>query len=251
MGLFCKAFASSMLLALAAVPARAVTPNDVSLVLAVKDGDDPLAASLLRQGANANADEVSWPDRTVLMLGAEFDRATIVQMLLAHGANVNATDQDGETPLMWALQSPLGREECVALLLAHGANVNTADKSGKTVLMYAVASQSVEVDVGSSGHQQKGARMWVAADPKVVRLLIAKKADLNARDGSGETALMLAASEGRLDLVKLLIEAGAQRDLQDRAGHDALWHARQAGHKEIAQYLAKADGERQLTTKGE
>lgn len=220
----------------------ALTPADVSLILAIDSGDDIQAQALLKEGASPNSYEAAWPNRTALMLAGEYARPEIVQMLLTRGADVNATDQDGETALMWALQDPLDNIRCVSLLLAHGADVNSADKRGWTPLMYAVAGQDVLVSVGDEGQTRPPARLSVPIDLRMVKMLLAHKADVNSQDTTGQTPLMAAAAGGNLRAVKLLLGTGAAAGARDHAGHDAQWYAQNAGHKKIAQYLAHAGG---------
>ena len=57
-------------------------------------------------------------------------------------------------------------------------------------------------------------------------LLLSKKANPNVPDAAGGTALMLAAQHGTPEMVRLLLRHGADVDARDRAGHDALTHAR-------------------------
>lgn len=220
--------------------APTLTPNDVSLILAINTGDNSQAAALLRAGASANAYEAAWPNRTALMLAAWFDRLKVVEMLLARGADVNATDQLGETPLMWAIQDPLRDMRPIEMLLSHGANVNAADKRGRTVLMFAVAGLGVQAVLANGGATGRAVPFRFAPNPKVVRLLIEHKAAVNAMDQNGQTVLMQAAATGNMGIVKLLVQAGAQPDLADRAGHDAQWYASHAGHKAVAAYLAQS-----------
>jgi uncharacterized protein len=60
----------------------------------------------------------------------------------------------------------------------------------------------------------------------VVKLLIDAKADVNAQEEEGSTALMLAAFQGNLEMVKLLVAAGADPKLQDEDGETAIVSAR-------------------------
>lgn len=52
-----------------------------------------------------------------------------------------------------------------------------------------------------------------------------------------QTALMLAASHGRAEMVKLLVEQGADINLQDEDGSTALMCACEHGHLEIVNFL--------------
>jgi ankyrin repeat protein len=53
----------------------------------------------------------------------------------------------------------------------------------------------------------------------------------------GQTALMLAVSHGRLDMVRLLVETGADMNIQDEDGSTALMCAAEHGHIEIVKHL--------------
>lgn len=55
------------------------------------------------------------------------------------------------------------------------------------------------------------ARITSSDDEKIIRELLKYKADVNAKNKAGETALSLAASwNGKENIVKLLKEAGAK-----------------------------------------
>jgi len=62
--------------------------------------------------------------------------------------------------------------------------------------------------------------------------------DVNLRASQhGQTALMLAVSHGRLDMVGLLQEAGADVNVRDEDGSTALMCAAEHGHLEIVKLL--------------
>merc|ERR1712107_83940 len=62
--------------------------------------------------------------------------------------------------------------------------------------------------------------------------------DLNLRASQhGQTALMLAVSHGRLDMVQLLTDAGADLNIRDEDGSTALMCAAEHGHLEIVKVL--------------
>ena len=59
--------------------------------------------------------------------------------------------------------------------------------------------------------------------PQIAEILLARKAGVDKEDhNGGNTALHIAAVEGRSDLVKLLIKFGADVNHKDSAGHTAL-----------------------------
>jgi len=74
----------------------------------------------------------------------------------------------------------------------------------------------------------------------VVRLLIDKKASVNARSRAGWTALMSAAWEGHTEVVKLLLQKGADAHGKNGRGDTALSLAESAGNKDVAALLQAA-----------
>lgn len=87
-------------------------------------------------------------------------------------------------------------------------------------------------------------------DIRKVAQLIKAKANLDAQNVSGETALILAAEEGHTDIVKLLIDAGANLNLQDMiVGLTALIAAAQGRYTDIARLLINAGANLDLCDK--
>ena len=77
-------------------------------------------------------------------------------------------------------------------------------------------------------------------DVAEVRRRLAGGADVNARDRHGQTALMLAAHRGALDVVEALIQAGADLNTTAKYNLSALMLAIVAGHAAVALTLARA-----------
>lgn len=73
-----------------------------------------------------------------------------------------------------------------------------------------------------------------------IKLHIRRGDDLDARDGSGATPLILAAGKRRKGAVRLLLDAGANPTLADRSGMDALAHAVKGGCPETIGVLTEA-----------
>lgn len=87
-------------------------------------------------------------------------------------------------------------------------------------------------------------------DVAAVRRLLAQGAAVDARDGHGQTALMLAAQAGHGELVELLIAQRAALDVTAKYGLSALMLAVVAGHAEVARQLAAAGADRSLHGRG-
>jgi ankyrin repeat protein len=60
---------------------------------------------------------------------------------------------------------------------------------------------------------------------RIMKLLLARGADIEAQDEEGKTALMLAAREGQSRMVELLLAHGAKADHADNQGKTVLMYA--------------------------
>ena len=87
-------------------------------------------------------------------------------------------------------------------------------------------------------------------DDGAVRVLLARGIDVDARDRYGQTALMLAAHDGHIQIVETLIAHRANLDVTAKFGLSALMLAIVAGHTEVARVLAKAGADLSLRGKG-
>jgi uncharacterized protein len=171
--------------------------------------------------------EIDKPDKdgtTALMQAAFSGNIDTVQQLLDKGATVNAKNKFEMTPLINAVSRPYSSGnaiETVKLLVKNGADVNFKTKEGWTALHGAVQGEQteaalyliengVEVDPKYTSNGQTPLMMAVAKYNKVlVQALIAKSADVNARDNNGMSVLQY--THGRDDFVELLKKAGAKQ----------------------------------------
>ena len=77
-------------------------------------------------------------------------------------------------------------------------------------------------------------------DVRIVRELLGRGADVDARDQYGQTGLMLAAHAGHRELAATLIAHRANLNVTAKFGLSALMLALVAGHEEVARLLAGA-----------
>ena len=175
--------------------------------------DDLLCLNLLlSNGAEVNLRMNN--GKQALHAAAEYCwRTEIFEMLLRYGADVNAAFQSHLLGFE-VTTTPLGMlcdfhkaEEAIMVLLRAGADPNCYTPSGETVL------QSTCNILGSS---------------KIAHELIMRGADIGASSlRDGDTALHSAATAARSDVIKILIEKGSNvnaRDKQEKTPlHNACW----------------------------
>jgi uncharacterized protein len=88
-------------------------------------------------------------------------------------------------------------------------------------------------------NQQLIAAAW-DDDLRRARALIARGADVNAKDNTVQSAYLITTSEGYLELLKLTLEHGADVDSKDSFNGTGLIRAADRGHADIAGRLVQA-----------
>ena len=71
----------------------------------------------------------------------------------------------------------------------------------------------------------------------VVELLLANKAEVNAKDNNGQTPLHVAALKGHKDVAELLLANKAEVNAKDNNGETPLHLAALSGHKDVVELL--------------
>src|ERR1035437_139850 len=82
----------------------------------------------------------------------------------------------------------------------------------------------------------------------ILTVLIARGASVNVQDENGITPLMLAARDGRLEAVQALIAQGAKIPVQDKLGENALHIAAAHGKKDVVSALLDRGADIRSTT---
>ncbi|XP_041091644.1 KN motif and ankyrin repeat domain-containing protein 2 [Polyodon spathula] len=137
--------------------------------------------------------------------------------------------------------------------------VNMADGNGNTALHYTVSHSNFAVvklllDTGLCNPDKQNKAGYTAimltalaafrseCDLETVMQLL-RMGDVNAKASqAGQTALMLAVSHGRIDMVRALLACGAHVNLQDHDGSTALMCACEHGHVDIVKQLLAVPG---------
>ncbi|MBM3572314.1 MAG: hypothetical protein FJX52_08140 [Alphaproteobacteria bacterium] len=242
---------------------------------AIYKRDRAALAAALRAGADVNATDES--GATLLRIAsAALDDGDVVRALLAAGADIDARDEQGWTGLYWAVDmrntdnvralcaagadvdsveykentTPLfraiykGAVDIALLLLEHSRNVNIEAKNdGGTPLLWAVGTDSRElvqrlVEKGADIHAP-GVLQSAAFNGRLEHIdyLLAKGADINARNRYGNTCMHVVAGRGNVSALKWLLERGADPLLEGEGDSTPLALAIERGHTEAAELL--------------
>lgn len=174
------------------------------------------AAHLLDNGFEADQyDEYGY---TPLLYAVRRDRKTLVELLLARD-DVNPNSPGKRDPHLTSLMfaCTYGYVDIVESLLQHPSiAINDSDRSGITPLMLAV----------KRGHKS------IAAS------LLAKGAEMELKDTSGETALFYAVKYWGTSMIELLLHHGANANVFSHGkGHTALVYAIIHKYEEISRLL--------------
>ncbi|CAG9828437.1 unnamed protein product [Diabrotica balteata] len=132
---------------------------------------------------------------------------------------VNMSDYSGNTAMHYAVSH--GNFDVVSILLdSKVCDINKQNKAGYTSVMLVSLAE-----VRSQTHANVVRRLFQLAD-----------VNIRAKE-HGQTALMLAVSHNRLNMVKMLLEAGADINIQDEDGSTALMCGAEHGHIEIVKHF--------------
>jgi len=147
--------------------------------------------------------------------------------------------------------SPILRRTAVLLIALAWSSLAFCDEihdaAGNGDLDKVKALLKTNPDLVSSRDKNSGAtplhRPAAAGLTNMVELLLANKADANAKDIGGATPLMWAAANGRRDVAELLLANKAEVNARDNNGETPLHEAAKDGYKDVAELLLanKAD----------
>lgn len=149
----------------------------------------------------------------------------VAELLINARAEVNKPGWRGTRPLHWA--SAGGPVELVNYLLKQRASV--AD----------------DVSPGFGG--VRGSALHVSVYfgmANVSRLLLARKANVVARDVDGAQPIHKGAAGGHLEILQLLMDASADPDAQDWSGKRPVYFAKLANHPSALRFLQSANNGR-------
>ena len=204
---------------------------------AASKGDVDQLRSLLSRGLDVNVGD--YDRRTALHLSASEGLLGAVQFLVTEAhADPSPVDRWGGTPLDDAIRSSDQHVEMGSTGTHHHGTVvflkAVGAKRGATARILRAAHEAAQ-DLCAAAHAGDILRLK--------RLVLEDGVDIDSGDYDARTAIHLAASEGRTDVVSLLLgELKAAPSPRDRWGNTPLDDANRSGHKQVAERLKLAGG---------
>ncbi|KAF5281784.1 hypothetical protein FQR65_LT14531 [Abscondita terminalis] len=165
--------------------------DETALYLSIQSHYD-LARIILEHGAT---DFTGKDGNTCLHYVAENGVVDLTELLADKMINVDCVNDEGNTPLMLAIKHE--QKEVVQLLLQRGADVRLLNNDGNSC-----------IHLASSTSEQLA--------------LIVDRGDVNRKNNSGQTPLLIAISGGHTENVTILLEKGANVFAEDIGGNTCL-----------------------------
>ena len=143
-----------------------------------------------------------------------------VKKQIKNNADLEVSDENGESVLSTAIKFKCD-EDIINLLIDSGADVHSFDDEGVSILDFAINGSNANlvkrlveegVDINKTSRRSKFTALMAAVcynEYEILKYLIEKKADLNARDSSGFTAYTFAKKMRKQKMINILVENGS------------------------------------------
>ncbi|XP_024880819.1 uncharacterized protein LOC112460398 isoform X1 [Temnothorax curvispinosus] len=195
----------------------------------------------------ADVDAITYNNLPPLCFAAQKGYEKIVQILIAGGANVNVKSTENVTPLHLAAVN--GHDNVVKVLLDNKANINVKNNDNRTPDELAVARghlqvvkllmQCEKIDIVFKRNDDYTI-LHIASEEsnlEMIKYLVDKGSDVNAKNASGSKPIHIAAREGYKDTVEFFLSKGLSINDRGEFNQTLLHFAAMKGHLEVAKYL--------------
>lgn len=181
------------------------------LARAIMNNNTLMVAYFIESGADINAKVDSMGNATMLHLAAMHSNEDIIQLLIDFGAIVDAKSAKLYTPLHCAAK--YGNVKAAELLIKAGADIEATTHKWFTPLHLGATQPNITralIDHGANiharSHTYRTPLLYAADTPLSLDYMLQAKADPNAEDVFGKSALMAAVECGNAKSVQHLLD---------------------------------------------
>eukprot|EP00930_Biecheleria_cincta_P097403 TRINITY_DN89117_c0_g1_i1.p1 TRINITY_DN89117_c0_g1~~TRINITY_DN89117_c0_g1_i1.p1 ORF type:complete len:382 (+),score=70.62 TRINITY_DN89117_c0_g1_i1:114-1259(+) len=204
--------------------------------------------------AAVTGDRGKYAGRMPLHAAADNGSLPVIQRLLALGADLHAKDRDGRTPLHWAAITQAGSAKPAEALLEARADVTAVTNLSRTPLHFAARAGNADVieilvaakaDINAKNTEKGNTPLHAAAGSAsltAAQIILDAGADIDALDDSAMMPLHWAVCASRVQTVSALIEAKAQINARSRTGYTPFGLAEEWSHNGMTKLLEEAGG---------
>lgn len=200
-----------------------------ALMIATKNCDNTSSLRALKflLDKNTNVEDSDNDGWTPLMIASRYSKSgsslSALRMLLTYGAKVNIKDIYGNTPLMYASKYSMSDSciDTVKLLIENNANINDINSNGCTALMFScgafnttssfetilfLLNRGAYINI-SAFDGSRALTYFIRQRPSKIYLetFLNKYPDLNYKDKTGSTPLIIASINKDYDMVNSLL----------------------------------------------
>lgn len=169
-------------------------------------------------------------DGTALMFAAYRGHIEVMQALLNAHADVNERNQNGASALDWAAYG--GQPEAIQLLLNAGIDnklkdeaISSAVRGGDLKILRTLVDSGARLDQAAAADLLSDA-VTGGTDPEIAKLLLDTGIDINGKSADGDTALHYAVRyENSLPAIALLLARGADVNARNDNGETPIMWA--------------------------
>jgi ankyrin repeat protein len=154
--------------------------------------------------------------RALLTHGADVNAVLKTTLLRRHHSTGDGSLGEGTTPLMRAAR--FGDAAAMRVLIEAGADVSKQQRNGNTALLFA-SGVGFQIGDGGFARTDRGTEEDAIA---AIKLFLDAGADVNQSTTAGETPLHAAAARDGGQIVRYLVSRGANLDAKDKSGRTAL-----------------------------
>ena len=223
------------------------TDGTSCLLYAIKKGEIDLVKWLLRNGCSLN--EMDNFGNGPMLYSIESCEIDMISYLLQNGCSLQEENVFGTTPLLKAM----GKNEILAItLIDFGSSVNEEDVDGNTPLIlacsYSYLEEMIEIileegvdDINQVELERGNTPLLLAcknASLDSVKNIIKYGGDVNKKNYSKESCIMMAAYGGKIETIKYFLDNyGFSLDERNSGAETCLVLACKQGHLDLIKWL--------------